>query len=93
VAKLARNRRLRAKVEAKLLADWSPEEISGWLAMTYPNDPEMNVSHKTIYQSLFVQGRGALRHELHVCLRSGPCGATSAGSRAATGWARSATWS
>ena len=71
VAKLARCRRLRAKVEAKLKADWSPEEISGWLAMTYPNDPEMNVSHETIYQSIFVQGRGALRHELHVCLRSG----------------------
>ena len=71
VAKLARCRRLRAKVEAKLLADWSPEEISGWLARTYPNDPEMYVSHETIYQSIFVQGRGALRHELHVCLRSG----------------------
>jgi len=71
VAKLARCRRLRAKVEAKLKADWSPEEISGWLARTYPNNPEMYVSHETIYQSIFVQGRGALRHELHVCLRSG----------------------
>jgi IS30 family transposase len=71
VAKLAQCRRLRAKVEAKLKADWSPEEISGWLARTYPNNPEMYVSHETIYQSIFVQGRGALRHELHVCLRSG----------------------
>jgi IS30 family transposase len=71
VAKLAQNRRLRAKVEAKLAAKWSPEEISGWLARTYPNDPELYVSHETIYQSLFVQGRGALRHELHVSLRSG----------------------
>ena len=71
VAKLAQNRRLRAKVEAKLKAKWSPEEISGWLARTYPNDPEMYVSHETIYQSIFVQGRGALRHELHLCLRSG----------------------
>ena len=71
VAKLAQNRRLRAKVEAKLKAKWSPEEISGWLARTYPNDPEMYVSHETIYQSIFVQGRGALRHELHVSLRSG----------------------
>ncbi len=71
VAKLAQNRRLRTKVEAKLKAKWSPEEISGWLARTYPNDPEMQVSHETIYQSIFVQGRGALRHELHVCLRSG----------------------
>ena len=71
VAKLARCRRLRAKVEAKLAQNWSPEEISGWLARTYPNDPEMYVSHETIYQSIFVQGRGALRHELHLCLRSG----------------------
>jgi transposase, IS30 family len=71
VAKLARCRRLRAKVEAKLAAKWSPEEISGDLARTYPNDPEMYVSHETIYQSIFVEGRGALRHELHVCLRSG----------------------
>ena len=71
VAKLAQHGRLRAKVEAKLEAKWSPEEISGWLARTYPNDPEMYVSHETIYQSIFVQGRGALRHELHVCLRSG----------------------
>ena len=71
VAKLAQNRRLRAKVEAKLKAKWSPEEISGWLARTYPNDTEMQVAHETIYQSIFVQGRGALRHELHVCLRSG----------------------
>jgi IS30 family transposase len=70
-AKLARCKRLRAKVEAKLAEKWSPEEISGWLARTYPNNPEMYVSHETIYQSIFVQGRGALRHELHVCLRSG----------------------
>ena len=70
-AKLARCRRLRGMVEAKLAQRWSPEEISGWLARTYPNRPEMQVSHETIYQSLFVQGRGALRHELHVCLRSG----------------------
>jgi IS30 family transposase len=48
VAKLARCRRLRAKVEAKLKDDWSPEEISGWLAMTYPDNPEMYVSHETM---------------------------------------------
>jgi IS30 family transposase len=71
VCKIAASRRLRAKVEAKLADKWSPEEISGWLARTYPNNPELQVSHETIYQSLFVQGRGALRHELHVCLRSG----------------------
>jgi IS30 family transposase len=70
-AKLARCRRLAGMVESKLAKRWSPEEISGWLARTYPNRPELQVSHETIYQSLYVQGRGALRHELHVCLRSG----------------------
>jgi IS30 family transposase len=71
VRKLAACRRLRAKVEAKLEVRWSPEEISGWLARTYPKMPEMQVSHETIYQSLFVQGKGSLRQELHYCLRSG----------------------
>jgi len=71
VAKLARCRRLRRAVETKLSCYWSPEEISAWLARTYPKDPEMQVSHETIYMSLFVQGRGALRQELHFCLRSG----------------------
>lgn len=70
-AKLAQCRRLRRVVEAKLEELWSPEQISAWLALEYPDDPEMRVSHETIYQSLFVQGRGALRHELHSCLRSG----------------------
>ena len=70
-AKLARCRRLRRVVERKLEELWSPEQISAWLAETYPNDPEMRVSHETIYQSLFVQSRGALRKELHTCLRSG----------------------
>src|SRR2546423_1091563 len=49
VAKLARHRRLRAVVEAQLADYWSPEEISAWLARAYPNDPEMRVSHETIY--------------------------------------------
>jgi transposase, IS30 family len=70
-AKLAQCRRLRSVVERKLEARWSPQQISGWLAERYPNDPEMRVSHETIYQSLFVQGRGALRKELHACLRTG----------------------
>jgi transposase, IS30 family len=70
-AKLVQCRRLRAAVERKLEATWSPQQISAWLALEYPSHPEMQVSHETIYQSLFVQGRGALRHELHVCLRSG----------------------
>ena len=70
-AKLAQCRRLRNVVERKLEARWSPQQISGWLAERYPNDPEMRVSHETIYQSLFVQSRGALRKELHACLRTG----------------------
>ena len=70
-AKLAQCRRLRSVVERKLEARWSPQQISGWLAEQYPNDPEMRVSHETIYQSLFVQSRGALRKELHACLRTG----------------------
>ena len=55
----------------KLEDNWSPEQISSWLADAHPDDPEMQVSHETIYQSLFVQGKGALRKELHACLRSG----------------------
>jgi transposase, IS30 family len=70
-AKLSQCRRLRGAVERKLEARWSPQQISSWLAETYPDDPEMQVSHETIYQSLFVQGRGSLRKELHSCLRTG----------------------
>jgi IS30 family transposase len=70
-AKLTQCRRLRSTVERKLEALWSPEQISAWLAETYPQSPEMQVSHETIYQSLFVQSRGALRKELHSCLRTG----------------------
>jgi IS30 family transposase len=71
VAKLADSPRLRRIVEAKLEKKWSPEQISRWLAVKHPADSEMNVSHETIYLSLFVQGRGALRRELHGALRSG----------------------
>jgi IS30 family transposase len=70
-AKLTQCRRLRSTVERKLEALWSPQQISAWLAETYSETPEMQVSHETIYQSLFVQSRGALRKELHSCLRSG----------------------
>ena len=64
-------RRLRAVVEAKLELRWSPQQISGWLVEEFPDDPEMRVSHETIYLSLFVQSRGALRKELTRYLRSG----------------------
>jgi IS30 family transposase len=57
-------------VEEKLVEWWSPQQISGWLQRTYPGNREMWVSHETIYLSLFVQGRGALRHELTRCLRT-----------------------
>jgi IS30 family transposase len=50
---------------------WSPQEIAARLRLEHPDDPEMHVSHETIYQSLFVQGRGQLRRELARCLRSG----------------------
>jgi IS30 family transposase len=70
VAKLAACPRLRAVVESKLELRWSPQQISGWLVGEFPNDPEMRVSHETIYLSLFVQTRGALRKELTRFLRS-----------------------
>jgi IS30 family transposase len=65
------NNELRAAVEAGLEAWWSPEQIAGKLRVEFPDQPEMWVSHETIYKSLFVQGRGALRKELTQCLRSG----------------------
>jgi len=69
--KLAGNLRLRGEVVAGLKQYWSPQQIAGWLSITYPDDPEMRVSHETIYLSLYVQGRGALRREQTTCLRSG----------------------
>ena len=73
-SKLAVCARLRVVVEAKLELRWSPQQISGWLVETFPDDPEMRVSHETIYLSLFVQSRGALRKELTRYLRSRSCG-------------------
>ena len=57
-------------MEAKLELRWSPQQISGWLVEEFPDDPEIRVSHETIYLSLFVQSRGALRKELTRYLRS-----------------------
>jgi IS30 family transposase len=70
-AKLATHQRLQAVVEEKLELWWSPRQISRWLVEAYPLDEEMRVSHETIYQSLFIQGKGALRKELWRCLRTG----------------------
>ena len=67
---LALHPRLREVVASKLILDWSPEQISGWLKTQYPNDPSMRVSHETIYRSLFIQARGVLKKELMDHLRS-----------------------
>ena len=72
VCKLAMHRRLRAIVAEKLQQEqWSPQQIAGWLKTAYPDDPEMQVSHETIYRTLFIQFRGALRKELTKHLRTG----------------------
>jgi IS30 family transposase len=64
------NRKLRDIVASKLILDWSPEQISGWLKAQYLDDESMRVSHETIYRSLFVQARGVLKKELMDHLRS-----------------------
>lgn len=71
VAKLARCARLRDQVERLLAERWSPQQIAARLRVEHPADEELQVSHETIYTSLFVQGRGALRRDLARCLRSG----------------------
>ena len=70
-ARLAGNARLREWVQARLEERWSPEQVSVMLRREFPDEPEMRVSHETIYQSIYVQGRGALRRELAACLRTG----------------------
>ena len=70
-AKLAVNGELRAWVQRKLTKNWSPEQVSARLAADFPDRPEMRVSHETICQALYVQGRGALRRELTRHLRTG----------------------
>ena len=67
---LALHRRLREVVASKLILDWSPEQVSGWLKTEYPNDERMRVSHETIYRSLFIQARGVLKKELMDHLRT-----------------------
>ncbi len=69
--RLGGNPRLCARVIADLEALLSPEQIAGRLRVEFPDDPEMWVSHETIYKSLYVQGRGELRRELVQCLRTG----------------------
>jgi IS30 family transposase len=68
--KLVTRPALRAEVERRLTQRWSPQQIAGWLRREHPDDPEWRVSHETIYRSLFVQARGALKHELTGYLRT-----------------------
>ena len=69
--KLVAGSPLRAQVVAGLRAGWSPGQIAGRLKRDYPHAPEMQVSHETIYQALFVQGKGSLRAEVDAALRCG----------------------
>ena len=67
--KLVDNRALARIVAKKLKQFWSPEQIAGWLKCTYPDDEDFHVSHETVYRSLFIQARGALKKELLKHLR------------------------
>jgi IS30 family transposase len=68
--RLASQARLRWCVAQKLAQQWSPEQIAGWLKRQYPTDPDMQLSHETIYRSLFIQARGVLKKELMAHLRT-----------------------
>lgn len=67
---LARNKRLKRTVADKLALQWSPQQIAGWLKAEFEDDPNMQVSHETIYRSLFIQARGVLKKELVSHLRT-----------------------
>ena len=91
------NTRLRAEVERRLGHNDSPEQIANRLPLDFPDDPEMRVSHETIYTSIYVQGRGALRKDLAGHLRTGRAmrkpRAQARRAHAAAAGARCATWS
>jgi IS30 family transposase len=70
VSKLVASPELAEVVAERLKKRWSPEQIAGWLRRMHPDDPELWVSHETIYRSLFVQTKGVLNHELTGCLRT-----------------------
>ena len=70
-AKIASNPELRALIQERLDARWSPEQISGWLRAEFPHNEGMNVCHETIYQAIYVQARGELRRDVAKCLRQG----------------------
>ena len=81
---LAERQVIERAVAAKLVLDWSPAQIAAWLVQRYPEDLTMRVSAETIYQSLYVQARGALRHELAAHLRRGQTMRRSRGNRRRT---------
>lgn len=68
--KLAQNEYLKKTISEKLILNWSPEQISGWLKKIYPEDDNMQASHETIYKSLFIQSKGVLNKSLRKHLRS-----------------------
>jgi len=68
---LSTNHKLCSIVAGKLKLQWSPQQIAGWLQTQFPNDRNLHISHETIYRTLFVQARGALKKELQRHLRSG----------------------
>lgn len=68
---LAQRSKIRELVTQKILLKWSPEQISGWLKVNYPDDKLMQISHETIYRSLYIQERGVLDSGLHKHLRRG----------------------
>jgi IS30 family transposase len=68
--RLALHRELRWRVAQKLMPQWSPEQISGWLKQQFPTDQDMQISHEAIYRSLFIQARGVLKQELTAHLRT-----------------------
>lgn len=70
LCKLALLTGLRRMVATKLSLNWSPEQISGWLRLSFPGDDKMQISHETIYRSLFIQARGVLSKELRLHLRT-----------------------
>lgn len=72
LCRLAEHPRLRRIVETKLRADWSPQQIASWLMDSFPGDGTLHVSHETIYRTLYVQARGALKRELVSHLRRSP---------------------
>jgi IS30 family transposase len=70
LCRLAVHKELQGVVAKQLSLDWSPEQISGWLRVQFPDDETMRISHETIYRSLFIQARGVLKKELVKHLRS-----------------------